>query len=379
MDSLPFIQQDIIDLASLLYSELHSIRATFGEGSIERLLPYVGAAMTKLYDLAKSNSELAEEVELLRGELASTEHRCTTLKDICKGETAECCDLEEQSDAEICRPGTQLVRFSEKNARLQQRQRRSSPSDILLAELTLAEPNPPEPDSKTPVPPTPQNRSYFRHVLLIGDSHLRHSSMECVSLGAYLECCLEGKISDIKTRLLGYVGLSLSVIYIHVGAYNLRKDYRGGPGYNGGDGKRKVLHEMADLLYTVRTSFPNSKAFLDSVLVRRDISDRALSHFNDQLYLMCNNFGVEFVEANNCVSRRDLTEDGELFTGRALSRLGSLFVANISAALRLHDVEPPVPGGLGGVKSDADQDSGTEKFSDSAHGSDASQTSETDD
>ncbi|KAG8308679.1 hypothetical protein J6590_104076, partial [Homalodisca vitripennis] len=58
------------------------------------------------------------------------------------------------------------------------------------------------------------------------------------------------------------------------------------------------------------TTFQNSKIVLNSILIRRDIGNRALRDFNYQLDLMCNNFGVEFVEVNNCVGRRDLARDG---------------------------------------------------------------------
>lgn len=91
---------------------------------------------------------------------------------------------------------------------------------------------------------------------------------------------------------------------------------------------------MADLLYTARTNFSGAKIFLSSVLVRRDISNKALQDFNTQLELMCFNFGVEFVDANSCVRRRDLTRDGVHFRRRATSRLGSLFVDVVVAALQ---------------------------------------------
>lgn len=50
---------------------------------------------------------------------------------------------------------------------------------------------------------------------------------------------------------------------------------------------------------------------------------------------MCFNFDVEFVEANTGVGRRDLSRDGVHFRERAVSRLGSLLLRAISAALGL--------------------------------------------
>lgn len=64
---------------------------------------------------------------------------------------------------------------------------------------------------------------------------------------------------------------------------NLRYGYRGGPGYDGGHGKREALHSMADLLFTAKTRFPHSKIFLNSILVRKDIGYKALYDFNCQL------------------------------------------------------------------------------------------------
>lgn len=100
---------------------------------------------------------------------------------------------------------------------------------------------------------------------------------------------------------------------------------------------------MADLLYTAKTAFPNSKILLNSVLIRCDINFRALHDFNDQLELMSNNFGIEFVEANNCVSGRDLSRDGVHLNRRGVGRLGSLLVDTVSAALRSLEVTQAPP------------------------------------
>ncbi|KAG8324661.1 hypothetical protein J6590_086979 [Homalodisca vitripennis] len=173
----------------------------------------------------------------------------------------------------------------------------------------------------------------FSNVLLIGDSHLRHSSVKCWNKGAFVECCPGGKYLDVRKVLLSYVGVSLSVIYLHVGCNNLRRGYRGGPGYNGGHGKREALHNMAQLLYTARTQFPDAKIVLNSVLPRRDIGYKALNDFNSQLELMCGNFDVLFVEANTLVSKKYLAKDGVHFNKRGDSRLSSLFEDNVYLAL----------------------------------------------
>lgn len=182
-----------------------------------------------------------------------------------------------------------------------------------------------------------QNKELLRHTLLIGDSHLKHSTKICKEQGAFIECCPGGKIVDIKNRLLNYLDVDLSVIYFHVGCNNLRRGYRGGPGYSGGHGKREVLHSMADLLFTARKRFPNSKLILNSVLIRQDIGYKALYDFNYQLELMCDNFGVTFVEANCVVGRGDLVRDGVHFNRRGVSRLGHLFADVITSVLQSLD------------------------------------------
>jgi len=181
---------------------------------------------------------------------------------------------------------------------------------------------------------TPQLNNDFEDVLLIGDSHLRHASRKCVYRGVNLQCIPGGKILDIKDRLVKFSGSNPSVILFHVGANNLKKGYRGGPGYNGGHGKKEALHSMADLLYTAKTKFKNSKIVLNSVLIRQDITYKALFDFNSQLELMCNNFDVTFVEANCSVGRRDLSRDGVHFNRRGVSRLSSLIENVIDITLR---------------------------------------------
>lgn len=146
-----------------------------------------------------------------------------------------------------------------------------------------------------------------------------------------------GKILDIKHRLVEYVGVNLKCIYIHVGTNNLRYGYRGGPGYNGGHGKREALHSMADLLFTAKTRFPHSKIFLNSILVRKDIGYKALYDFNCQLELMCSNFDVHFVEANCWVAKGDLARDGVHLNRQGVRRLSTLFTRALSDGLRVND------------------------------------------
>lgn len=73
------------------------------------------------------------------------------------------------------------------------------------------------------------------------------------------------RIVDIKNVFLSYVDVSVSVTYIHVGCNNLKRGYRGGPGYNCVEGKCQVLDSMADLLFMVRTTFSEARIILNSV------------------------------------------------------------------------------------------------------------------
>lgn len=160
-------------------------------------------------------------------------------------------------------------------------------------------------------------------VLLIGDSILRHSGKRCAKSGAVLDVNPGAKIAHIKNKLASYVNNHPDIIYLLVGTNDLVHGYNGGPGYNGGWGKRTALHSMADLLSTARRQFPQSRVVLNSVICRRDINKKALIHFNDQLDSMCNNFGVHFADANLAIGKAHLARDG-----RHLNRQGNTFLGD---------------------------------------------------
>lgn len=168
--------------------------------------------------------------------------------------------------------------------------------------------------------------------LLIGDSLLRYAGNRCKQGGCFVSVHPGAKIKDIKHKVKSFTKLNPKVIYFHVGKNNLPVGYRGGPGYNGGCGKREALHSMADLLYTTRTLFPHSKVLVNGVLSRADISNAAIASFNDQLELMCGNFGATFVDAGRWVHRYHLARDG-----RHLNRGGvSVFGVNLLETCRRH-------------------------------------------
>lgn len=425
IDGLNHLDQTVIDLASKFFAELRSVTATYGDESIEKLIPHITVLMSALNDSCKVNGDFQQEIDSLRENLTLAENRCLDLNNSFKVRNLECCELEDNHEAQTQELNTHLARYKEENTRLKAalnrdadaevrrvlaeseekitaltnerrcllttvevlesevkclraelraaesraRQRRSSIQDFpSLLDLSFssppAQPTPaPQPTATsqptvisqatqtqlppktTTVPSTPlttkrlstNNVKDFKQVLIIGDSHLKYSSLKCSEKGAFIECIPGGKILDIRNVLVSYVGVSLSVIYIHVGCNNLKWGFKGRLGYNGGHGKREALHDMAELLFTARTQFPNSTVVLNSVLTRRDIGYRALHGFNSQLDLMCNNFGVRFVEANTCVSKQDLTRDGVHFSRNAVSRLGSLLVDVTTEVLQSKD------------------------------------------
>ncbi|KAG8291608.1 hypothetical protein J6590_056064 [Homalodisca vitripennis] len=208
----------------------------------------------------------------------------------------------------------------------------TSPSDVRVSSEVAAIPVLPVTRNRTD---TSDSKPSSKNVLVLGDSMIRHAIPSTLSEEVILECRPGARITDLKEVLLSYVNHRFSVIHIHVGTNNLRRGYRGGPGYNGGHGKREALHDMADLLFTTKKNFPNSKVFVNSIIIRSDISYKALHDFNVQLDLMCNNFGVMFVEANCWVSRRHLARDGRHLNREGVSRLSSLFGALIPASLRV--------------------------------------------
>ncbi|KAG8268998.1 hypothetical protein J6590_011609 [Homalodisca vitripennis] len=348
-DGLDHLDQHVIDLAARIFTELRSCVATFGEETVEKLVPHVTSLMGVLNSSLKENNDLT-----------SAEDRCLTLDNSFKGKSDQIFEMEDNYEAEIKKLKDELSTCKADNTRLQvtvdrgveaevtrmlaesqekivtltserrgllttlevleadikclraelrsaetrAKQRRSSFADTTLIQSpSQAESTSVPSCSQQPVPVTvtqpvpaptvqdiPQQGNgvkEFSNVLLIGDSHLRHSS----------------------------------------------KVYRGGPGYNGGHGKREALHNMAQLLYTARTQFPDAKIVLNSVLPRRDIGYKALNDFNSQLELMCGNFDVLFVEANTLVSKKYLAKDGVHFNKRGDSRLSSLFEDNVYLAL----------------------------------------------
>lgn len=175
--------------------------------------------------------------------------------------------------------------------------------------------------------PVRETKSEFEpmgETLLIGDSLLRYSSLKCKMEGAIVDINPGAKIDHIRDKLGKYASVQPKVVYLLVGTNNLVNSYNGGQGYDGGWGKRAVLHSMAELLSTAKKTFPDSRILLNSILVRCDIRKHALLSFNEQLYLMCNNFNVEFVDVSNVIKIHQLARDG-----RHLSRSGNTLLGEV--------------------------------------------------
>ncbi|KAG8252149.1 hypothetical protein J6590_065336 [Homalodisca vitripennis] len=144
------------------------------------------------------------------------------------------------------------------------------------------------------------------------------------------KCCLPSlKDDSVSHWSLLVTDIKERVIYLHGGTNDVKLGYNGGPGYNGGSGKKVVLDSMADLLFTCRTNFTKAKVFLNNILLRRGVSQKALLDLNDQLELMCGNFGVAFVQSAGCVRKRHLARDGRHLNRNENYRLGRLMLSKL--------------------------------------------------
>src|SRR5436190_16861993 len=79
LNGLFFIDDDVIDMASKFYSELRCTIATFGEETIERLVPHISSMLNKLNDISKVNVELLNEMSDLRANLYAVERKYGSL------------------------------------------------------------------------------------------------------------------------------------------------------------------------------------------------------------------------------------------------------------------------------------------------------------
>ncbi|KAG8273479.1 hypothetical protein J6590_019187 [Homalodisca vitripennis] len=145
--------------------------------------------------------------------------------------------------------------------------------------------------------------NYFKGVLIIGDRCL--DTLDLVVLR--------------KRHLL--ISVLDRMIYLHVGTKNLGANYNGGYDCNGGRGKREVPQSTADLLSTTKKSFPQAKIVLSSVIIRVDITWKALYAFNKQLAVLGTCFespsevsAVDIIQEAKCVyswSERGFTAIGK--------------------------------------------------------------------
>ncbi|KAG8251589.1 hypothetical protein J6590_076019 [Homalodisca vitripennis] len=199
--------------------------------------------------------------------------------------------------------------------------------------------------SKQHLPKYERSIGSLAGALVIGDSLLKFSGKRCADNGATVDVNPGAKIFNIKKKIINYVQVKPKCIFFHVGTNDLVNGYNGGPGYSGGWGKRAVLHSMADLLSVTRRSFPDTRVVVGGILPRRDINPYALSSLNDQLSLMCSNFGVEFVVSHHrFVGYHHLARDG-----RHLNRIGSRNLGNFIFQNLVQDasgVREPAPSAL---------------------------------
>ncbi|KAG8277980.1 hypothetical protein J6590_030520 [Homalodisca vitripennis] len=87
LDGPDHLDQHVIHLAARFFTELLSCVATFGDETVEKLVPHVTSFMGVLNSSLKENSDLKHHIESLQDDLTSAEHRCLTLDNSFKGKS----------------------------------------------------------------------------------------------------------------------------------------------------------------------------------------------------------------------------------------------------------------------------------------------------
>ncbi|KAG8291249.1 hypothetical protein J6590_065116 [Homalodisca vitripennis] len=133
IDGLFFINQDTIDLASSLYSDLKVMSVNVGEEPVEKLIPHITSLLSKLNEISQVSSELKAEVVSLQDKLTSAKKRCIDLNIGFKDKSLVCCELEEQYDTEVNSLTEQLTDYKSENERLRNQLDKALDTDALIA------------------------------------------------------------------------------------------------------------------------------------------------------------------------------------------------------------------------------------------------------
>ncbi|KAG8266562.1 hypothetical protein J6590_069055 [Homalodisca vitripennis] len=103
------------------YLQLRATAATFGDGSIEQLVPHVTSLLKKLNDISKHNSGWKQEAGSLRSSLLASEKRFLDLNVSFKDKSVACGQLEDRYDAGISNLNNLLAKCREENEALKER------------------------------------------------------------------------------------------------------------------------------------------------------------------------------------------------------------------------------------------------------------------
>ncbi|KAG8251141.1 hypothetical protein J6590_086558 [Homalodisca vitripennis] len=108
------------------------------------------------------------------------------------------------------------------------------------------------------------------------------------------------------------------------------------------------MRSISQRIETLQASLRQRDLHISSITAEKDsFKLKALFDCNDQLDVMCNNFGVMFVEANCWVKKQHLARDGRHLNRRGSHQLGTLFSEVFSVAFGLkkgYDTVGVIPG-----------------------------------
>ncbi|KAG8259198.1 hypothetical protein J6590_014669 [Homalodisca vitripennis] len=136
LDGLDHLDQHVIDLVARFFTELRSCVATFGDETVEKLVPHVTSLMSVLNSSLKENSVLKHHIESLQDDLTSAEHRCLTLDNSFKGKSVQIFEMEDNYEGEIKKLKDELSTCKADNTRLQETVDRGVEAEVtrMLAE-----------------------------------------------------------------------------------------------------------------------------------------------------------------------------------------------------------------------------------------------------
>ncbi|KAG8332751.1 hypothetical protein J6590_015579 [Homalodisca vitripennis] len=252
-DGLLFIDNDVIDLASNLITSLTSIRATHGNTPTE--LTHPPGYLDQLNNLSKFNRELDQELDSLRINLSKVESGANILISVIR-----------TNRLNVLKYDTELINVK----------------NVLASRKTTFEKESLDREVSCDIDRLKEQIDKCRSVGDRGD--LRLEMTFCLNSSPPSPVHQEGPsafILPVSRPHTSSLALSANDSLVSSQEFD-----------------NVLLLDDSHLRYAKKTNVPMVTIFLISVLVSRDISYKALYNFNDQPELMCNNFGVEYVDTN---------------------------------------------------------------------------------